>query len=642
MADWSSYSDDEIRSLAGKPVGQWDHMSDDEVRKIASSPAPRKSDWSQEMVAGIPVIGPAFDKAIAGSQSLIHGTKYSEELEKQQAKHEQYTQEHPIGGRAANIAGNFLLPIGPETTAAKLTGLSGALPMRVLGGGATGATVGATDAAVRNGLDPNAMISGAEVGGGIGAAAPVVGAGIGKAVGGLADWLGPKIPEPLTNLTSRAREMLSRALGNSTPQELAAARSQMGPETFVGEMSPGLQTLTGSIGDRPEEAGNAIRTAMTDRLEGSRGRIENTVSQNVGARENVPQTLEQLLDERSRAAKPLYDAAFNKPVPGDPRLLQLYQHPTVNAAMMKNLAEQQTEALAKNQPFQPNGWRMLDAAKRGLDDAVEAGKDPLTKRATSEGRTASMLRTALVQRMDELNPEYAAARKAWEGPTKVRLAAEKAKEFLNPTMDKNEMAQQFSRMTDSEKAGARLTMRNQLAIKIDAARNGDTTVRNQLLAPHTQAKIATAFDQNTAESTTRSMEQEANIKSRTTTMVPNWQTGASNVTREERKAVSNPPSGIAQWWNSVEANRPSTWLGTALEPSHHIEAAVASANERARQQLAPVLTSPAENDSLLKALMAVRSKQEGIAKAGALADYYGTRGTSGSLRRAAKEFGLGQ
>lgn len=642
MADWSSYSDDEIRSLAGKPVGQWDHLSDEEVRKIAGAPQPKKSDWSQEMVAGIPVIGPAFDKAVAGSNALIHGTGYQEELEKQQKKHERYTEEHPIGGRAAGIAGNLLMPVAPGGAAATALGMSGPLPLRMMAGGATGAGIGATDAAVRNGYDPNAILTGGAVGGTVGAAAPVIGNAIGAGYRGLSNWLGPKIPEPLSNLGTRAQEMLSRAFHGSTPESLAATRAEMGPNTFAGELTPGGLGLTRGIAGGEDAAANEVRASFNERFGGSKGRIESTLNENVGQRANVPQTLEQLLDERSRTAKPLYDAAFNKPVPSDPRLLQLYQDPRVRDAMMRNLTEQQTEALAKGEQFQPSGWRMIDAAKRGLDDAVERGKDPLTRRPTSEGRVASMLRGALVERMDQLNPEYAAARKAWEGPTKVRIAAEKAKEFLGGTMDHNEMAQQFARMSESEQAGAKLTMRNQLAMMMDRARNGDTQVRNLLLSDAAQKKIATAFNPQAAEAVRKSLQEEVNIAARTQQVVPNWATGASNVTREESRALANPASPLATWYKNIDFSRPHTVLGASLEPSHHIEAAAASANEQARRQLAPVLTSSSESDSLLRALVAAKVKQEGIGRGSARADMLTTRLAAGIGRRVAKEAKTGQ
>ena len=65
-------------------------------------------------------------------------------------------------------------------------------------------------------------------------------------------------------------------------------------------------------------------------------------------------------------------------------------------------------------PVKQSGFttQTLDYVKRGLDDLVEANRDPVTRRLHLDeaGRAVNDVRAGLVREVDRLNPAYAKAR----------------------------------------------------------------------------------------------------------------------------------------------------------------------------------------------------------------------------------------
>ena len=132
-----------------------------------------------------PVLNPLFDEKDQLKEPTFAG-RYAHSLSDQQKMDRAFEEEHPIIDAAAKVAGGVgsggaLLKAAP-TVGARVLGLGGeSLPAQVVQGAASGAGIGAADAAVR-GEDP---IHAAETGGIIGAAAPAVARGVGSVVDSL-------------------------------------------------------------------------------------------------------------------------------------------------------------------------------------------------------------------------------------------------------------------------------------------------------------------------------------------------------------------------------------------------------------------------------------------------------------------------
>lgn len=552
------------------------------------------------ILSGVPIAGEAMAGKVATPQQREEFRRY-------------YPGQEWLAGTAGGAATAGAAALAPEVVA-PLLGTSRGLGMvgNAIGGAVGGSGIGAADAYMRG---QNPLVGGG-IGAVAGAGAPVLGHFAGEGARIAADKLRP-MPSQLSGLNAAGRQMLATGVGDATPQSLTAARQGMGPATFAGELTPGLQDLTRGIAQGADLAGTNVRNAYNERFAGARGRIEDAVTANMGFRGNVPQEAEAILQQRSREGKPLFEAAMNYPVPNDPRLQQFMTHPDIQKGMNIGVEQQAREALATGQPsVAPQGFRKLAAAKTGLDAMVEANEDPMTGRLTQNGRSLAMLRDAFVQHLDSINPHYAAARQSWEGNTKAYQALSDGSQALRRSVDPNELAYRWGSKNASERDMYQLGMRNDVAMLMDASRNGDSHAKTLLLSPMTQAKIATVFGRQESQALTRAVQQEADLAERTRSVVPNWSTGASNVNRQEALALANPPSQLQGYLSRADFTKPFTLLGVNPDLRVHAAQAMENANMRGRQQLAPILTSPAANDDLVRALVAARNRQAGNERIG--------------------------
>lgn len=127
---------------------------------------------------GIPVVGPTLEKAGsalgAAGRYLTGKQPFGEAYEDIQTKQEQFRKNNPRLSESAGVAGSTAatMGLGGTATGGRLLGVTGRnMLTRTAAGGASGATIGAADAAARGG-DPK---TGAIVGGVAGTAAPAVG-----------------------------------------------------------------------------------------------------------------------------------------------------------------------------------------------------------------------------------------------------------------------------------------------------------------------------------------------------------------------------------------------------------------------------------------------------------------------------------
>ncbi|WHQ69475.1 hypothetical protein [Methylorubrum extorquens] len=161
----------------------------------APAPAPPAPAAGSEAAAvgrgllnGVPVVGPyllgGVNRAAAAVRALQNGTTFPEELKNVEAFGEATAKENPWSSTGGELVGGVLgtAPLVAAAPAAFGAGVA-SLPVRMLASGASGATLGAADSAVRSDGDAGAAIAGAGWGAALGAAGPAVGAGVGKAVG---------------------------------------------------------------------------------------------------------------------------------------------------------------------------------------------------------------------------------------------------------------------------------------------------------------------------------------------------------------------------------------------------------------------------------------------------------------------------
>jgi hypothetical protein len=210
----------------------------------------------------------------------------------------------------------------------------------------------------------------------------------------------------------------------------------------------------------------------------------------------VPQrgleSMDDLTLRRMQAADPAYTEAFAKQGIYSNRIQEFMDDPITKAGLRRGLEIQRLESVAAGKPFNPKdaaiidfdaagdpviggvpNMRTYDAVKRGLDALIDGEKNQFGK-LSDRGRALNLFKKAFVGHLDLLNPEYAAARSAYSGPSQLIDALDagrkfmSASEFANPDV----LQRAISKMSPDEQHYFRIGAVQSLRDKV-----GDSVVR---------------------------------------------------------------------------------------------------------------------------------------------------------------------
>jgi hypothetical protein len=169
------------------------------------------------------------------------------------------------------------------------------------------------------------------------------------------------------------------------------------------------------------------------------------------------------------------------------------------------------------------------------------------------------MRDRVLSVVDVANPDYAAARNAWAGPSKFLDAIDYGKSILDKKLTSVEFAQRMAKATDADKEGIRLGAIAAIRAKMgnDPAKLADMT--KYLRADEMQAKVASIMPTpDAAESWLRRLEFETTLSELTGRSLGNSATArrlaeksdADNIVGDlVMDAISGAPT--ASLWRSI-------------------------------------------------------------------------------------------
>ncbi|MFB9952026.1 glycoside hydrolase family 104 protein [Rhizobium puerariae] len=203
-------------------------------------------------------------------------------------------------------------------------------------------------------------------------------------------------------------------------KELAAARQR--------------QTLARAQESR---AGNDVYSSS-----GALSAVRDADAATSAAEKNLAAAKAQKEGALSRLRQAQQDGTANAPgAVWSPRIQQFLDDPITQSGLARGVKIQRLESLAEGKAFNPTEYaitgvdaagnpvvgsvpnmRTLNVVKKGLDEMVEAAKNPTTGKLSEEGVAIDKVRRAFLGELDSINSDYAAARGAWAGPSKAREA----------------------------------------------------------------------------------------------------------------------------------------------------------------------------------------------------------------------------
>ena len=251
--------------------------------------------------------------------------------------------------------------------------------------------------------------------------------------------------------------------------------------------------LTEVVGDPVRRVARAIRTiggrggqGVTDALEtraaGAEERAIGGMLERAGvARENIYATTDEMIQNRAAKAKPLYDRAYQAPPVKDkvveealqlPEFQKAYEAGRRIAAIERVPIPSIDEAVAgEGVPVQA-----LDYMKRGLDAVIEKGGESGTGLDRTTARALRERLREVLNRVDELVPEYKAARGEFAGQSALIEAHDMGTGIFKMPVQQAE--QLVEKMTASEREAFRKGAGEALAQRIESRATQDVTKRH--------------------------------------------------------------------------------------------------------------------------------------------------------------------
>lgn len=433
--DWQS-----LATLRGEVANKDAGLIDNVIRSVARGAT---FGFADEIAAA--------GNATFGGGDGTWGERYDRALETERGRDKAFDKTNPVistaGQMGGGLMGAFATPL--------LTPFRGASAGAAVGNAAVNAGVGGTVAGFGEGEGGlgnriESAAKGGAIGTGVGTGLTVAGrlaSGVGQR---LANATGFSDPEPM------ADRLLLKALTRDkvSLDDVAARAGGVGPEAILPDVAGRNTVSLGAVASRvPGEAADAAERVVAARRDAAPDRIAQYAQRAFGggAGGDVADATETLMRGRSAKAAPLYEKAMAVTPEITPELADILKDPRVQKAIQSERGLQEMENRGSGVPFSFNPMQGLDAAKKGLDTQIEALLDPVTRRpAPGNGReynALSTIRDRLVGELDKVNPDYAAARQAWAGPSQALDAIVEGRKFV--TADRDAYAKAAARVPEA-------------------------------------------------------------------------------------------------------------------------------------------------------------------------------------------------
>ncbi|KQX18149.1 MULTISPECIES: hypothetical protein [unclassified Sphingomonas] len=314
------------------------------------------------------------------------------------------------------------------------------------------------------------------------------------------------VPDP----QPAVRKVIQKALAaqGMTPKQagkvLDDARGRGVP---LGLMDTGdeMRGLASALSRKPGASRTIMRDSVVGRQEGQLDRVQGAIQRDLGPVANVREASEALIKGARERAGPLYDQAYAQPVPLTEKLTELAQRPSMRNALKRayGIAAEEGRDPKRmgfsldaegNVALEPhNSAQTWDYVKRGLDDVIEAGRDPVTGRLKLDeaGRAINATQREFIKELTRVNPTYGTALAAYAGPAKMSSALAKGAKIGN--RDAETVWAETRDMSPAELDQYRLGVRSALSKMLEGRPDDANKIRALVGTPKKRAVLSQLF-----------------------------------------------------------------------------------------------------------------------------------------------------
>lgn len=457
----------------------------------AAAPPTDGGNWNFGLEAANAGLLGGGKKLMAYIQSLKPGAPddaYNQALEHYGLKQGDYEAVNPVASTVANVAGGAVPAVGASVAAAPLA--AGGLIANAATQAGIGATLGGASGFINDPNDLKGALNQAEWGAGLGVASIPLGAAVGagaKYIGGKLGDLGYGMTHGAT-LPSQSADSLITSLGRQgdTPASALGTVQGMGPGATLADSGPGGQEAATRLAARDPNVGPTMVGNLKARADQFGPRINSAVDAAAGPDVNAVQQMQQLKATTAANGAAAYNPIMNSGATVDVTPVRnAIAQARVDGAIAGTEETPISKALGKAQSYivgnNPSALpiTVAHAAQDQIDDmassALRAGNN-------AEARALWGVRDNLLQQMP---PEYNAARAQYASDKAVENAFQNGRSLLAPTVDgqvydPDLLESRLATMSPPEKQAFQLGARKSLTDAMGQARTDAAGVKNTL------------------------------------------------------------------------------------------------------------------------------------------------------------------
>lgn len=444
------------------------------------------------------------------------GNTYDQQLAAERKSVSDYMTDHPVIGAGMQFAGGLAGSVPAKTARLATEGFNYLRNIRdaAVMGGATGFASGEGGAGER--LESGAI--GAGTGATLAGVVPFLARGASQIVKYGKNILGLNDPDAqASRLILRAFQDDGINLDDAAKRLAEWERQGRKPEMLFDLGGENVKSLANISATMPGPARNQGMNVLAERQAAQGERLSDDIAKTISGNSQFYDTADALSKARAQAARPLYEKALDAgPVHSD-RVSDILRDPIMRDGIKRGLEVQRIEAVRDGVPFNPADYavvsfndagdpvigavpnmRLLDAAKRGLDDILEKYRNKTTGELVLDerGRAIDGLRRAYVNLLDDLNPDYKAARAAWAGPSQTMDAMALGRQLFSKDSELTTKA--ISELSPGDKEFFKAGVVRALKDIADRTRDGADITKRIAGTPGMRDRLRAAFDSDEA------------------------------------------------------------------------------------------------------------------------------------------------
>lgn len=534
-----------------KPSKTYMQHADDVVRAIANG-----------MTFGL------ADRFAAGMDAATgRGDGYGENLAKEQAKTDEFAQEHPVVHAAANLTGGLVMPVGVIGATAK----GATLGAKTLIGAGTGGGIGAVQGALgsKDWTDPAQVAKDAAIGGGVGATIGAVMPGAAQAVGAGYQKVANAFTGKVEGMSRAAGGHLVRAVEADGPAAVQARVAELGPDAMLADAGPALLGKAQGASLNSDEGRSVLQGALTTRDRGTNARIQADVNQALGPAEdpqlvtdairahrsavdnvNYPAALENAPEVRTAHILTQIDDMLPRSVGNEHRaltnlrnmLMTTERRPLLDAQghpQYDNMGRQRWQEV----PVSQNDAEVLHKVKQELDNVIEYDAPGLGVPAGALQRQQGVLRHMrgqVNQALEEQVPGYANANAVSAALARRAEAVDRGTQYLGSgktTPSPERFAAEFEPLSQGEKIALAKGSRGEVNRVLGTKANDLQALRGELQGEGgwNTDKLATVHGVPETNDLIASVDRNLKFRDTHNKVVENSQTAQRNAAAKEMK-----------------------------------------------------------------------------------------------------------